>query len=111
MMKDRRNFSFIKKITGGLKAIMTERIKDSIDWRSNRAKEIVEVINNWDFKIAIVSDQVYMLKGYEIVRLVNIFKNSRRIKRSLNGLEALIRRREKILEEQLNILPGKEKKK
>ena len=87
---------------------MTERIKDSIDWRSNRAKEIVEVINNWDFKIAIVSDQVYMLKGYEIVRLVNIFKTSRRIKRSLNGLEALIRRREKIYEEQLNILPGKE---
>lgn len=107
MMKDERNFSLIKKKIGGLKAIMTERIKDSIDWRSNRAKEIVEVINNWGFDIAIVSDQVYKLKGYEIVRLVNIFKTSRRIKRSLNGLEALIRRREKIYEEQLNILPGK----
>ena len=106
-MKEERNFSLIKKKIGGLKAIMTERIKDSIDWRSNRAKEIVEVINNWGFDIAIVSDQVYKLKGYEIVRLVNICKTSRRIKRSLNGLEALIRRREKIYEEQLNILPGK----
>jgi len=90
---------------------MAERVKDSIDYRSDRAKEIVEVIKNLDFKIAIVSDQVYKLKGYEIVRLVNIFKTSRRMKRSLNLLEALIRRRERIYEEQPRILPNRRNKK
>ena len=90
---------------------MTEKIKDSIDWRSNRAKEIVEVIKEWGFDIAIVSDQVYKLKGYEIVRLVNIFKTSRRMKRSLNGLEALIRRREKIYKDQPRIFPDRRNKK
>jgi hypothetical protein len=85
---------------------MAERIKDSIDWRSNRAKEIVEVINRLGFDIAIVSDKVYKLKGFEIVRLVNIFKTSRRMKRSLNGLEGLIRRRERIYEEQAETTEG-----
>ena len=111
MIIDKRNFSLNKKRSGGLKDIMSERIKDSIDWRSNRAKEIVEVISKLGFSIAIVSDKVYILKGYEIVRLVNIFKTSRRMRRSLNGLEELIRRRERIIEEQLELIKGTRKKK
>ena len=90
---------------------MVERVKDSIDWRSNRAKEIVKVINKLGFSIAIVSDKVYILEGCEIVRLVNIFKTSRRMRRSLNGLEGLIRRREKIIEEKPELIKGTGKKK
>ena len=90
---------------------MVERVKDSIDWRSNRAKEIVEVISKLGFSIAIVSDKVYILEGYEIVRLVNIFKTSRRMRRSLNGLEELIRKQERIIEEQSELIKGTRKKK
>ena len=90
---------------------MVERVKDSIDWRSNRAKEIVEVISKLGFNIAIVSDKVYILKGCEIVRLVNIFKTSRRMRRSLNGLEGLIRRRERRIEKQIELIKDTGKKK
>ncbi|GAI60920.1 unnamed protein product, partial [marine sediment metagenome] len=69
--------------------------------------EIDKVIRNLDFRIAILSDDTYILEGYEIVRLINIFCNTKRIRKSLKSFEAMIRRRDDIYENQLDISKGK----
>ncbi|GAI85347.1 unnamed protein product, partial [marine sediment metagenome] len=86
-----------------------ERVKDVIDWRSKRAKTIVKAIENLDFRIAILSSAQYVLDGYEIIRLVNIIYTSKRVGRSLRGLEASIRRQDYIEENQLAIIKGEKK--
>ncbi|MBA7539925.1 hypothetical protein ES705_32214 [subsurface metagenome] len=73
-----------------------EREKDIIDWRGERAKEIKKVINDLDFDFALISDGRYDLGPYEIIRLINIFATSKRMKRSLESFEKSIRRREKM---------------
>ncbi|MBA7542145.1 hypothetical protein ES705_34464 [subsurface metagenome] len=80
-----------------------ERAKDILDWRSEKAKEIVKVVRNLDFRIAILSDDVYVLNGYEIVRLINIFCTTKRTRKSLNSFVAFLRRRDNIYENQLDI--------
>jgi len=86
-----------------------KRPVDILDWRGDRAAEIVSVVNKLPYKISILSDSVYDLGPYELIRLVNIFATSNNIKRSLDGLIRLIRRREKIYREQAEIIKGKKK--
>ncbi len=69
-----------------------ERVKDIIDWRSERAKEIKKVLNDLKFDFALISDKKYDLGPYEIIRLINIFATSRRMKRSLESFEKSIKR-------------------
>ncbi len=87
----------------------TERAKDVLDWRSEKAKEIVKVIRNLDVKIAIVSDKVYILEGYEVIRLVNIICTIKRTRKSLNSFVEMIRRNDYIEENQLAIIKGEKK--
>jgi len=86
-----------------------KRPVDILDWRGDRAAEIVSVVNKLPYKISILSDSVYDLGPYELIRLVNIFATSNNIKRSLDGLIRLIRRREKIYREQAEIIKGTKK--
>ncbi|GAI70970.1 unnamed protein product, partial [marine sediment metagenome] len=88
---------------------MAERAKDVLDWRSERAKEIVKVVRNLDFRIAILSDDTYVLGGYEVVRLINIFCNTKRTRKSLNSFVASLRRQDYIEENQLAIIRGEKK--
>ncbi|GAI66427.1 unnamed protein product [marine sediment metagenome] len=81
-----------------------KRVKDVIDWRSKKAKSIVKVFNNLPFRIAILSDDQYILGPYEMIRLVNIFYTSNDIRRSLKAFGAMIRRRDDIYEDQLEIV-------
>ncbi len=87
----------------------TERAKDVLDWRSEKAKEIVKVIRNLDVKIAIVSDKVYILEGYEVIRLVNIICTIKRTRKSFNSFVEMIRRNDYIEENQLAIIKGEKK--
>ncbi len=73
-----------------------KRPVDVLDWRGDRAKEIESVINKLPYRIVIMGDGQYDLGPYELIRLVNILYTSNNIKRSLDGLKNLIRRREKI---------------
>ncbi len=75
-----------------------EREKDLIDWRGERAKEIKKVLNDLDFNFALMSDKKYDLGTYEIIRLVNIFTTSRRMKRSLESFYECIKRKRKMSE-------------
>lgn len=84
-----------------------ERVKDVLDWKSDRAKKIIKEIGKSNFRIIILGNQDYMLGGYEIIRVINIIMTSKRIKRSLNNLEKSILRREGIYEDQLEILRAK----
>ena len=73
-----------------------ERVKDIIDWRSERAEEIKKVFNDLKFDFALISDKRYDLGPFEIIRLINIFETSRRMKRSLESFEKFVRKKEKI---------------
>ncbi|GAI71664.1 unnamed protein product [marine sediment metagenome] len=84
-----------------------ERVKDVLDFRSKRAKEVVKAFKKLDFAIAILSDDEYILGPYELIRLVNIIYTSKRIRRSLNDFGAMLRRRDDIYENQLEIIKGK----
>ncbi len=75
-----------------------ERVKDIIDWRSKRAKEIEHVVNGLDFDFALVSGQEYRLGPYEIIRLINIFATSRRMKRSLESFKKFIKKNREMSE-------------
>lgn len=86
-----------------------KRVKDVLDRRSKRAKSIVEAFNKLEFHFAILSDEEYILGPYELIRLVNIFYTSNRVKRSLNNFAASIRRRDYIFEHQLEIIRDKKK--
>ena len=88
---------------------MVKRPVDVLDWRGDRAAEIVSVVRKLPYKISILGGSQYDLGPYEIIRIVNIFCTSNNIKRSLDSLVKLIRRREKIYKEQYNILRDKKK--
>jgi len=85
-------FTPIKKLPGGFKKVSICKRKDIIDWRSERAKEIKKVINDLKFNFTLISDKGYDLGPYEIIRLINIFVTSRRMKRSLENFEKCIKR-------------------
>jgi len=86
-----------------------KRPVDILDWRGDRAAEIVSVVRRLPYKISILSDSVYDLGPYELIRLVNIFATSKNIKRSLDGLIRLIRKREKNYREEADKIKGKKK--
>jgi len=69
-----------------------KRAEDIIDYRSEKAKEIVSVIKSLPFYFALVSDKEYRLGGYEIIRLINIIMTVKRKVKSLNSFEKLIRK-------------------
>ncbi|MBA7547436.1 hypothetical protein ES705_39858 [subsurface metagenome] len=73
-----------------------KRPVDVLDWRGDRAAEIVSVIRKLPYRIVILGDGQYDLGPYELIRLANILCTSNNIKRSLDGLRNLIRRREKV---------------
>lgn len=75
-----------------------ERVKDIIDWRGKRAKEIKKVLNEVPFRIALISDKRYDLGPYEVIRVANIIATSRRMKRSLESFEKFIKKKEKMYE-------------
>ena len=75
-----------------------EKVKDILDWRSERARKIEKVVNNLNFDFAIISDKEYTLGPYELIRLVNIIATSRRIGRSLDGFERSIKRQDRVYE-------------
>jgi len=85
----------------------SERVKDVLDWKSDRVKEIIKGVCESNFRIIILGSQDYMLGSYEIIRVINIIMTSKKIKRSLNNLEKSIWRREGIYDNQLEILSGK----
>lgn len=80
-----------------------KRPVDVLDWRSDRAAKVVSEVNRLPYKISILSDSMYDLGPYELIRLANIICTSNNIKRSLDGLIRLIRRREKIYREQARL--------
>jgi len=89
-----------------------KRPVDVLDWRGDRAAEIVGVVKKLPYKITILGGGQYDLGPYELIRLANILCTSNNIKRSLDGLRNLIRRREKIYrEEAMLIREAKTKKK
>jgi hypothetical protein len=90
-----------------------KRPVDIIDWRSERAKEIKKVLNDLKFNFVLISDDRYDLGPYEIIRLVNIFATSRRMKRSLESFEKCIKRSEKMseLDYVIKVTKGKNKNK
>ena len=90
-----------------------EREKDLIEWRGERAEEIKKVLNDLDFNFALMSDKKYDLGPYEIIRLINIFATSRRMKRSLESFEKCIKRSGKIsgLEYAIKVIRDKNKNK
>lgn len=102
-------FLLNKKKIGGFFKMAVKRPVDVLDWRGDRAAEIVSVVRKLPYKIAILSDSQYNLGPYEIIRLVNIFCTSNNIKRSLDGLINLIRRREKIYLDQAKLVAEKRK--
>lgn len=83
--------------------MVRKRPVDVLDWRSDRAAEIVSVVSKMKYRIVILGDDQYDLGPYELIRLVNIFATSNDIKRSLDSLVKLIRRRERIYREEAKI--------
>ena len=69
-----------------------KRAEDIIDYRSEKAREIVRVIKSLPFHFALVSDKKYRLDGYEIIRLINIIMTVKRKAKSLNSFEKLLRK-------------------
>ncbi|MBA7556944.1 hypothetical protein ES705_49671 [subsurface metagenome] len=69
--------------------------EDIIDWRGERAKKIIKAFKKIEFNFILVSDKEYNLGPYEIIRLVNIFATSNRVRRGLESFEKLIKRRDK----------------
>ncbi|MBA7534571.1 hypothetical protein ES705_26820 [subsurface metagenome] len=90
-----------------------EREKDLIDWRGERAKEIKKVINDLKFDFALISDKRYDLGPYEMIRLINIFATSRRMKRSLESFEKFIKKNRETsgLEYAIKVIRDKNKNK
>ena len=88
-----------------------EKVKDIIDWRGERAKEIEKVLNDLKFDFALISDDRYDLGPYEIIRLINIFATSRRMKRSLESFEKFIKKSGKMIGLEYAIKVIKEKNK
>lgn len=84
--------------------MVKKRPVDVLDWRGDRAAEIVGVVRKLPYKISILYDSQYDLGPYELIRIVNIFCTSNNIKRSLDGLIRLIRRRERIYREQARLI-------
>ncbi len=78
-----------------------KRPVDVIDWRGDRAAKIAGVIRKLTYRIVMLGDGQYDLGPYELIRLANILCTSNNIKRSLDRLRNLIRRREKIYLEQV----------
>ncbi len=68
-----------------------KRAEDIIDYRSEKAREIIRVIKSLPFHFALVSDKKYRLDGYEIIRLINIIMTVKRKAKSLNSFEKLLR--------------------
>jgi hypothetical protein len=69
-----------------------KREEDIIDYRSEKAREIISVIKSLPFHFALVSDKKYRLDGYEIIRLINIIMTVKRKVKSLNSFEKLLRK-------------------
>ncbi|MBA7557412.1 hypothetical protein ES705_50167 [subsurface metagenome] len=88
-----------------------ERVKDIIDWKGERAEEIKKVLNDLKFDFTLKSDEKYDLGPYEIIRLINIFATSRRMKRSLKSFEKCLKRYRKMSGIPYLIKVIKEKKK
>ena len=72
-----------------------KRAEDIIDYRSEKAREIISVIKSLPFHFALVSDKKYRLDGYEIIRLINIIMTVKRKVKSLNSFEKLLRETDK----------------
>jgi len=87
MVKDRGNERVYKT---------WKRAEDIIDYRSEKAGEVVRVIKSLPFHFALVSDKEYRLDGYEIIRLINIIMTVKRKAKSLNSFEKLLKKREEV---------------
>ncbi len=84
------------KDSGSEKVYKTwKRAEDIIDYRSEKAREIVSVIKSLPFHFALISDKKYRLDGYEIIRLINIIMTVKRKVKSLNSFEKLLRETDK----------------
>ncbi|MBA7581100.1 hypothetical protein ES695_04850 [Candidatus Atribacteria bacterium 1244-E10-H5-B2] len=84
------------KDSGSEKVYKTwKRAEDIIEYRSEKAREIISVIKSLPFHFALVSDKEYRLDGYEIIRLINIIMTVKRKVKSLNSFEKLIRNTDK----------------
>ena len=72
-----------------------KRAEDIIDYKSEKAREIVSVIKSLPFHFALISDKKYDLGPYEIIRLINIIMTVKRKVKSLNSFEKLLRETDK----------------
>ncbi len=69
-----------------------KRTKDIIEHNSSREKKIIKAISKIGFSFALVSDNVYCLNGYELVRVINIIMTSNRPIRALENFEKLVQK-------------------
>lgn len=69
---------------------------DLINYRSEKAKEIVKVVSKLKFVFVLVSDQEYALDGYKLISLVNRIAGTKELERSLINFEKIVRKSEKI---------------
>ena len=68
----------------------SKKTEDIIAHDSLKEKEIVKVFRKVNFRIALVSDNIYYLNGYAVTRLINILMTSNRPVRALKNYEKLM---------------------
>ena len=67
-----------------------KRPVDIIDWKGERARKIIRSWGKLKYEIILKGDREYVLRPYEIIRLVNIIVTANRFNRSLGNFEKLV---------------------